>query len=287
MQTLRNIPTILEVALNGPWGRERQPGIPIAVDEIVREGIACVRAGAAVVHVHPYDAVSGRQRDELDLYVAIIEGIRSQVDAVVYPTAPFVDDDGQDRYAVTEELARRGLIEWATMDTGSLNVVRFDELGTGGTGFVYRNPVQAVRGALQVAQRHRLRASFACYEPGFVRLGAALHAQHPGAATPVYRLMLSDEFTFGFPPTTSALDAYASLLAETAPSAPVMVAGLGVSVLALVPDVIKRGWHLRVGLEDAPFGTRATNEQLVRGAAQAIVEAGGQLASPAAARLLP
>ncbi|KMO17784.1 hypothetical protein SQ03_11595, partial [Methylobacterium platani JCM 14648] len=27
--------TWIEAALNGPWGRERQPGIPITVDEVI------------------------------------------------------------------------------------------------------------------------------------------------------------------------------------------------------------------------------------------------------------
>lgn len=279
-------PTILEAALNGPWGRERQPGIPVTVEEIVRDGIACARAGASVIHVHPYDAATGRQHDTLDLYLAIIEGIRSQVEVLVYPTAPFVDDDGGDRYAVTQELARRGLIEWATVDPGSLNIVRFDELQAGRTGFVYRNPVAAALAGLQVAERHGLRASYACYEPGFVRLGAALHARYPAAPRPIYRLMLSDEFAFGFPPTPEALAAYAGLLRQAAPQAPVMVAGLGVDVTALVPEVVARGWHLRVGLEDAPFGTALGNADLVRQAVAAVERVGGRVATGAQVRSL-
>jgi 3-keto-5-aminohexanoate cleavage enzyme len=47
--------TWLEVALNGPWGQGRQPGIPVRVADIVAEGIACAREGAAIVHVHAYD----------------------------------------------------------------------------------------------------------------------------------------------------------------------------------------------------------------------------------------
>jgi 3-keto-5-aminohexanoate cleavage enzyme len=53
----------LEAALSGPWGRELQPKIPISVREIVDEGIACAKEGAAVVHVHAYDEATGRQRD--------------------------------------------------------------------------------------------------------------------------------------------------------------------------------------------------------------------------------
>ena len=58
--------TWLEVALNGPWGRTRQPGIPVRLADIVAEGIACAREGAAIVHVHAYDEASGRQRDSAE-----------------------------------------------------------------------------------------------------------------------------------------------------------------------------------------------------------------------------
>jgi uncharacterized protein (DUF849 family) len=278
------MPTILEVAVNGPWGRAKQPRIPIAVDEIVRDGVACARAGAAVVHVHPYDVATGRQRDELDIYLAIIDGIRSQSDALVYPTAPFIDDEGVDRYAVTAELARRGLIEWTTVDPGSLNVARFDEVEAGGEGFVYRNPIPMVRAGLQVAQQYGVRPSYACYEPGMVRLGAALYSQYSGMPSPVYRLMFSDEFTFGFPPTETAFRAYAELLSSVAPNAPVMVAGLGVNIHGSIASAVARGWHVRVGLEDAPFGAIQTNEELVVAAASAVRLAGGRLATPSDVR---
>lgn len=38
----------VEAALNGAWGRDRQPAIPVSVDEIVADGIASARAGPAV-----------------------------------------------------------------------------------------------------------------------------------------------------------------------------------------------------------------------------------------------
>jgi 3-keto-5-aminohexanoate cleavage enzyme len=78
----------IEAALNGPWSRSRQALIPVTVAEIVAEGIACARAGAAVIHVHAYDEDSGRQRDDWQIYARIIEGIRAAVDAIVYPTIP-------------------------------------------------------------------------------------------------------------------------------------------------------------------------------------------------------
>lgn len=38
--------TRLEVAVNGPWGRQRQPRIPVRVADIIADGVACAREGA-------------------------------------------------------------------------------------------------------------------------------------------------------------------------------------------------------------------------------------------------
>lgn len=58
-------PTWLEVALNGPWSRARQPNIPVSADEIVEAALGCASEGASIIHFHAYDPASGRQRDGL------------------------------------------------------------------------------------------------------------------------------------------------------------------------------------------------------------------------------
>jgi uncharacterized protein (DUF849 family) len=283
-------PTWLEVSLNGPWTRQVQPGIPISRAEIVAQGIACVRAGAAIVHVHAYDEATGRQRDDATLYAAIIEGIRDEVDAIVYPTIPLTSpadaarNGPRARFAAIEELARRGLLEWAVVDPGSVNLARYDAIAGDREGFVYANSEADIRAGLALAERHRFHPGYACYEPGFVRLGAALHRRHSKAPQPIYRLMFSDAFAFGFPPLPYALDAYRTLLAQEAPEAPWMVAGLGVDILPLVPAAVAAGGHVRVGLEDAPFGTRLRNIDWVEQAVAAITAAGGTLATSAEVR---
>jgi len=37
----------IEVALNGSWGRDKQPNVPVTAEEIIADGVACVEAGAA------------------------------------------------------------------------------------------------------------------------------------------------------------------------------------------------------------------------------------------------
>jgi len=262
--------TWLEVALNGSWGKALQPGIPVSVAEIIAEGIACAREGAAIVHVHAYDEASGRQCEEAHVYQRIIEGIRSQVDCIVYPTIPLTSNmPAAERFAAVEALARGGLIEWAVVDPGSVNIA----------GFVYINPEEHARHGLGLAARYGFRPAYAIYEPGFVRLGAALARAAGGAPQPVYRFMFSEGFSYGFPPAEYALDAYLQLLASEAPGAPWMVGGLAVDVLKLAPAAIARGGHVRVGLEDAPLGSRRSNLEWVQAARRVIEGTGATLAS--------
>ena len=267
--------TWLEVALNGPWGRRRQPGIPVRTADIVEQGIACAREGAAIVHVHAYDEASGRQREDADEYARIIEGIRARVDCIVYPTIPFGGEHtAQTRFAAVEALARRGLLEWAVVDPGSVNL---DEM-------VYANPHDHIRHGLALAARHRFHPGYAIYEPGFVRLGAAL-AREVAAPQPIYRFMFSTGFTFGFPPEDYGLTAYLRLLDQVAPGAQWMVGGLDVDVTPMIPRAVMEGGHVRVGLEDAPIGTDRTNLQWVEQAARIITNCGGELATPAEVRV--
>jgi uncharacterized protein (DUF849 family) len=279
----------LEAALNGPWTRERQPDIPVMVSEIVADGIACAKAGAAIIHLHAYDEASGRQQDDWQTYARLIEGIREQCDVIVYPTIPIAGSGfagalsltAKERYAHLEELAKRKLVEWAVVDPGSVNFARFHDLAKKQPGFVYQNPDDHILEGLRVCAEHKVWPSYAIYEPGFTRLGAALADAHPGLPVPVYRFMFSDQFAFGFPPAENHLDAHLALLRQCAPNAPWMIAGLGVDLRALIPVAVKRGGHIRVGLEDWTLGARAKNAALVEEAARLITQAGGEPATAA------
>jgi uncharacterized protein (DUF849 family) len=272
----------IEAALNGAWGRALQPGIPDTVDAIVSEGVACAKAGAAIVHMHAYDG-GGPQTFDWQVYARIIEGIRNQVDAVVYPSYPARSVSGAtpsyaERFAHIEELARRGLIDFSVSDPGSVNFTLTRTSANARSADTYINPESQVREALAFAARHDLPPNLAIYEPGFARAGAAL-ARAAGTRPPLYRLMFSETFAIGFPPKPYALAAYLSLLEEVSARPLWMIAGFSADVRPLIGETVARGGHVRVGLEDAPLGSKTSNLAWVEDAVRLVRQYGGDIAS--------
>lgn len=278
----------IEVAMNGAWTRALQPNIPVTAEEITREGIDCVNAGAAIIHAHSLDPDTGRQNGDADICHAFIEGIQHSVDAIVYPSSIEIpmSDDAEIRNATTNELCRRGALEWGILDPGSCNFSTRESAANlfGDGGNIYANGPAVLKASAELAAQYGWRPAYACYEPGFVREGAKLYRSIPGVKTPVFRFMLSDGFTFCFPPREWAIEALAKLMEEEAPGASWMVAGLDINTIPLIPKIVELGGHVRVGLEDAPFHCTKTNVQWVEEAVKAIRAAGAEPATAAEVR---
>lgn len=272
----------LEVALNGGAGLAYQPNIPITPEAIISEGVACSKAGASVIHLHVYDD-NGKPFEDADRYTHVIEGIREQCDAIVYPTLG-LSSKLEDRLKPIKVLAGRGLLEWGVVDPGSVNITHTSQIQTKTDGFLYANPDQHIRTLLELAAADNWRPAYAIYEPGFARLGAAIAASVEGLRPPVYRLMFSDNLLFGMAPSETALLFYAEHLASVAPAAPWMMSGLDADVTEVIPLAVDLGAHIRVGLEDAPFGCQKTNLELVEQAVKIIESRSRSLACADEAR---
>jgi 3-keto-5-aminohexanoate cleavage enzyme len=276
-------PVWLEVAVNGGWTRDRQPLIPVTSDEIVADAIDCIEIGASIVHFHAYDPASGRQSDSVMSYLPAFEGIRAAAGskAIVYPTIAQMprSPEAPERYAAMIGLAERGLLEWAPIDPGTVNFMRFSDMDEGRRGYIYVNSDQHIRAGLALAAKFGIHPNFAIYEPGFVRMGAALALRTPELRTPIYRFMFTGDHAYGYPVRRYALDSYVQLLKEESPRSPWMVAGRGSDITPLIGAAVEAGGHVRVGLEDAPLGSKLGNRELVELAAEAIVRAGGRLAT--------
>jgi uncharacterized protein (DUF849 family) len=285
-------PVILEVATNGVTSRERNPAVPRLPGEIAEDALACLAAGAAIVHTHTHDPVR-KPAEAAALYLeAYAPILAARPDAILYPTMG-VGRGIDERYGHHDLLAEAGAIRAAVVDTGSVNL---GEAGADGLpaalDFVYVNSPSDIRHMLETCERHALGPSVAVFEPGFLR--AVLAARRAGRlpAGTLVKLYFCErgylaggEPLFGVPPIPEALELYLAMLRGA--DLPWAVAVIGGSLLdsGLAEAALARGGHLRVGLEDDPGA--ASNAALVARARALALRSGRRLASPEeAARLL-
>jgi uncharacterized protein (DUF849 family) len=282
-------PVIIEAAINGGTPKSRNPHVPRSVNEIVADALACIEAGAAIVHNHNDEPVIGCPVHSAEPYLAAYARVRAAVpDAILYPTmgggAPGIAM--AERYAHVETLARAGHLRMGLLDPGSTNLggARRGDGPPAAGDAVYLNTAADTRYMVECCAAERLGPSISIFEPGFLRLALGYHAAGalpPGALVKLY--FGGPAAGFGLPPTVPALEAYLSMLEGSGlPWSVAVLAGDALSTLA--EEAVRRGGHLRVGLEDAPLGSTRTNLDWVRAGRRAIERAGGELASAADVR---
>jgi uncharacterized protein (DUF849 family) len=283
---------VLELAVNGITTKDRNPNVPRTPAEITEAMLEGIAHGAAIVHNHndePMFTENGVHAVEpyLQAWAPVLQ---RHPDAMLYPTmaAGARGIPIQQRWAHVEELARQRMGGLSLVDPGSVNI------GLTSDGTV---PAAAAAGPYQnsyadteymFARSAELRAgpSISIFEPGFLRTALTLHRHGrvpPGA---IVKLYFGGEWEFGLPPTTTALDAYLELLEPS--GLPWSVAVLGGDVVAggLAEQAIRRGGHVRVGLEDYAGPATPTNRALLDAAVVLVERLGHRPATIAETREL-
>ena len=132
-------PVIIEVALNGVTSRRRNPNVPATVEEHAKDALACIDAGATIIHTHAPNLVVGAEEAAEQYATAFRPVVEQHPGIICYPTVGF-GDTIEDRYRHVELLDDMGLVRQGAVDTGSVNLG-----GTGPDGlppaseFVYTN----------------------------------------------------------------------------------------------------------------------------------------------------
>jgi len=270
-------PVVIEAAVNGVTTKERNPRVPRTPAEIAADALACLGAGAAIVHSHNDEMTPDPARAAALYLEAWRPVVAARPDALFYPTVGF-GTDIEGRYAHVPLLAAAGVLRLGLVDPGSVN------LGD----IVYVNSAADIEHEVGLCARHRLGPSVSIFEPGFLRATLALHRTGrlpPGALVKLYFGGDHDYFgrsgtTFGLPPTRPSLEAYLALLEGSGLPWAVAVVGGDVIASGLARLALERGGHLRVGLEDYAGPRTPANEELVREAARAAAQVGRPVATP-------
>ena len=277
-------PVIIEAALNGVTSPARNPRVPATAVEQAKDALACVDAGASVIHTHAPN-IAAPPEDAAEQYAIAFRPVVEQHPGVVcYPTTG-IGATIDDRYRHVELLDDMGLVRAGFVDTGSVNLG-----GTGADGlpphsnFVFTNTFTDIAHKMRVCRERGLGPSIAIFEPGFLRV---VRAYYDAGALPAGTLVKfyfsgggylgGGEPLWGAPPIVEALDLYLAMLGDA--HIPWAVAVLGGSLLdsPIARVALERGGHLRVGIEDWDEGP--TNVEQVTAAARLCRSIGRDVAS--------
>jgi uncharacterized protein (DUF849 family) len=284
-------PVIIEAALNGGTSPQSNPNVPQSSEEITRDGLACLRAGAAVVHTHlaAYDV---GPEEAAELYLEHYEPMLAEFpDALLYPTIVFNTDRIEERVGHLPILAARCGLRIGLMEPGSGSFVPTadDGLPTPRDSAYVNTPAE-IRYMAELCEKHRLAPSMVIFEPGFLRhalvyeragrlpQGVFMRLTLCGGAS--YRGPEHVDLLCGMPNTPAALDLYLDMLGQSAASWAVSVVSGDVFENGVARHALERGGHLRVGLEDYAGPDQPTNLALVERAAALAAEVGRPLARP-------
>lgn len=283
MTQVDQTPLIIEVSLNGSVKKDQNPHVPYTDDEIVSQAVACMEAGAALVHNHTEDPVFGGTgaMDAENYARPWRKLLKLRPDAILTPTMPGAEGvPVETRYAHIEAMAKEGLIAQGLCDPGSFSVSIPGEDGAYlPTQLVYRNDAHDSHYYVEACRRLKLGMSISIFEPGFVKFIMSLHRAGKLPQGGIMKFYFgADDMSFGLPPTAKALDAYLEMIEGS--GLPWLVSSFGDDCVGcgLAEEAIKRGGHVQVGIE--PYGGPRTpkNVDLVA----EVVELAGRLGRPIA-----
>ncbi len=283
-------PVILELAVNGATPRSRNRHVPRTPEEIARDALAGIEHGAAIVHNHNDEPMFTEDGvHAVEPYRAAWAPVRERhPDALLYPTmaAGARGIPVERRWAHVEQLAAEGAM--ALVDPGSVNVGLTSDgtVPAGAAAGPYQNSYADLAHMFARCAALRAAPSISIFEPGFLRTTLTWHRRGlvpPGA---IVKLYFGGELEFGLPPTAAALDAYLELLEPAGLPWSVAVLGGDVVACGLAERAIRRGGHVRVGLEDYAGPDEPGNAELLAGAVALVQRLGREPATIAQARAL-
>ncbi len=234
---------LLQAALNGARAKTAHAALPASVDELSRDAVACVAAGARAIHLHPRDD-SGQE----SLDAAVVDAVVRQVQAaggvpVGVTTGAWIEPDLQPRLDLIRAWRAPNYSSVNLSEECALDVMRLlIEIGVGIEAGVSTVEDAALLGKSGLG----VQVTRILIEPGEEEVGSSVDDA----------LKLADAIH-------RELDRFGLTV-------PRLQHGNGAVTWALLADAVRRGIDTRVGLEDTLYEPSAQptsgNAALVRAA---------------------
>jgi 3-keto-5-aminohexanoate cleavage enzyme len=280
--------TIISVAATGSLTtREQNPNIPYSPEEIAESTIESYKSGAAIVHLHVRDPLSGKPVQEIELFKKTIRMIREQCDIVINTsTGGGPGMSFKERIAIIPGLSSDEELkpEMASLNAGSVN---FGILSRKQRAFVLdavqQNPWSELLNFADTMKRHGVKPEIEIYEAGMINNAKVLY--EIGAL----KGPLHFQFVLGvLGGMQASVDNLVFLKNSIPPESTWSLCTVGLDIFSLGAVAIASGGNVRVGFEDCVHISKGilaeSNAQMVQKIVRLSREMGREVATPDEAR---
>ena len=274
------------------------PYLPITPEEIIEASVGAAEAGAAIIHLHARDPVTGKPDQTPEAFAKFLPQIKAKTNAVLNLTS-----GGSPYMKIDERIqpSMRFAPEVASLNMGSFNFALFPMLERftefkhawerealeGSRDLIFRNTFKDIEYALAACSANQTRFEFECYDIG--HLYNLAHFMDRG----LVKGPLLVQSVFGILGGIGVHPEDVMHMRRTADRLfgkeyQWSVLGAGKNQLRIAAMSAAMGGHVRVGLEDSLWlgkGTLAkSNAEQVRQVRQIIEGLGHEIATPDEAR---
>jgi uncharacterized protein (DUF849 family) len=272
----------------GSTTRAQNPNLPCSPEEIANACLEAREAGAAMVHIHVRDPMTGAPSIELDYYRDVVKRIRAAKSDVVInlTTGPGAfycptDEDpaipGPDNMILNAMGRVEHVLELkpevCSYDIGTMNFA---------SNLIVNVP-KVIREMAELIRKAGVKPEVECFDTGDITLAKDLIAAGLIDAPPMFQFVLGGKYG------GEATPELVHYMRDRLPPGAIW-GGFGIGRMAypMMASIYVAGGHLRIGLEDTVHLARGvlaeSNAALIMKAKRIINDLGGELATPAQAR---
>jgi uncharacterized protein (DUF849 family) len=262
---------------------EQTPHLPITPAQIADACLGAADAGAAIVHIHVRDPLTGRPSMLLEHYVDVVERIRIRNPALILnittgPGGRFVPSKDDPKVAAegTTLMAPEKRVEHIAVLRPDICTLDLNTMNSGRE--VVINTPGSVRRMAKVIKEAGVKPEIELFDSGDIALMHDLLADGTLQGPVLCSFVMG--VRYGFQPAPETVLYARDLLP---PDAEFTAIGIGKAVFTTVAQSFLAGGHVRVGLEDSVYISRgqlaASNAELVVKARRVVEDLGGAIAT--------
>jgi len=280
--------TIITAAVTGGLTtRQQNPNLPHTPNEIAKAAINSYKAGAAIVHLHVRDPLTGERIHKVGLFKETIRIIRQECDMIINTTTGVGPDATlEERIAIIPELSADPKVkpEMASLNCGSLN---FGMLNRKTREFILNdvqmNPWSSLLHFADTMKECGVIPELEIYDAGMINNALVLQSLDALSEPLHFQFVLG--VLGGMQPTVENLVFLKSSIPQGATWS---LCAVGLNIYSLGPAALAAGGNVRVGFEDCVHISKGvlaeSNAQIVAKMARFAEEMGREIATPAEAR---